>query len=255
MTQNLILRWTLGPVSANGRKILKESIYRAYRIWNANARYVVCCNGCRPPQLPNYVEVYKQSWNEQPIREHDATVMMWKWAPPRLDLTAHEIFLDNDVVIFRDSPVINDALRNDKLVIDGGWRRCYGSYDPVIDNKHKTCAGFVILPPNYDIGAKISDLRSKTSNFRFNHPWDEQGLITKILLDDNAEVLPADTIPNLPIDKRMLEKFGVYDFEFANNHIGYHFVGANSSEYHYYLNEYWKFKSSIDHIQQASADH
>tara|TARA_R110002110_G_scaffold49735_3_gene147773 strand:- start:6795 stop:7538 length:744 start_codon:yes stop_codon:yes gene_type:complete len=246
--QNLILRWTLGPVSVNGRKILKESIYRAYKIWGADARYVVCYNGCRPPQLPDYTETYEQSWDEQPIREHGITAMMWKWSPPRLDISAHEIFLDNDVVILNNTPEIEDALCNNKIVIGGGWRRCYGAYDSVVDGEFKTCAGFVILPPNYDIGAKIANYRSKTTHLRFNHPWDEQGLITKILLDDGASVLSANTISNLPISKKMLERFGVHNFKFAKDQAGYHFVGANSSEYHYYLNEYWKFKSSVDHV-------
>ena len=83
----------------------------------------------------------------------------WKLYPPRIRLTQHEIFLDNDVVIYKKIPLIDEFLKSKKITFaTEAKKRNYGNFDKAIPEKTLINTGLFGLPPYFDIKSKINEI-------------------------------------------------------------------------------------------------
>jgi hypothetical protein len=109
----LVLRWTVGDVSAAGYEALGYSITGAQRLFGTAARYIVCVNSIPLAQAQRLVgpsascvEWRATTRSDIPpfIRArldlHLAQGAGWKLAPLRIDANSLELSLDNDVILW-----------------------------------------------------------------------------------------------------------------------------------------------------------
>jgi hypothetical protein len=220
-----LIRWTMGPACPEGYRLLLESIFRFKKIYDFDM--VVCYNNQESNCLDFIkslgVDVLDQSTLPQKFEVKDA---FWKLVPFRLRPEGHEIFIDNDLVIWDKIPEVDQFLDSKAtLIYQGMWGK-HGVYNlPVEFNVN---SGIFGVPPNFDLEKHILDswknpyveLEDKTIEFdRFS----EQGLVgTALLKNDSYIVIPQCRIP-------ILETYFSYELHRKNlNAKGFHFVGSNT---------------------------
>lgn len=108
----LAIRWTLGDVSPRGFKALRLSLWGAWRIFGASAAYRVLVNTVSVAQArqqtgphPDAIEwqaadALLPAWLEPFLAGNVAHGYAWKLAPLRCFPDAHELSLDNDVILW-----------------------------------------------------------------------------------------------------------------------------------------------------------
>ena len=145
----------------------------------------------------------------------------WKLYPPRLRIGSHEIFIDNDVVVYKRHPVIEHFLSNDDVFFcTEAAYRMYGKYDHSVKSDVKLNTGFFGLPPNFDFKKSITE--------KIKGDWetwfDEQGLVSSILLENKRfSIIKMEDIW-VCVDRFLWGEYGI------------HFVGLNKGRA-----EYWKY--------------
>jgi hypothetical protein len=199
-----LVRWTIGPVAPLGYDCLDESI-RCWRLaYGDLCDLVICHNG--PVDFGRLaatgVSLHAQRGDELPGMSRPpncaaggkyrwATMGAWKLYPPRLRPGAHEIFLDNDVVVRRRIPEIDAFLaqRDFLLGLPGTDREkwaCWG-YGRLakLGRAPVRNSGLFGLHPWFDLAAALP-------THLLGHTWkeylDEQGLIG-IALQDRSLIL------------------------------------------------------------------
>jgi hypothetical protein len=242
MIEKPIARWTLGPVSNLGHEILLESLKQFTSVYPEFDR-VVCYNNIDQftvEKFAPYAKLYEQKEDELPcqVLQHDpkkdyACGCGWKLSPSRLRINAHELFLDNDLVIFARIPEIDQwiASRRHGLISEGKWG-LFGAFSEFIQPNYKLCAGLFGLPPFFNFNKHIK--------YFFNYfkqpldAYDEQGMTSAIVSNMKKFYI-------VPIQKlRIIEN---HDFtpDIAKEQIaGIHFVGANRRFSHYAWQGYKK---------------
>src|SRR5688572_12825908 len=100
-----LARWTVGKVTNTGMEILRESVRVFGRIYPEFDR-VVCYNNVERPA--GFDGLYEQMATDLPYPllgpdadpgEGGSPASGWKLCPPRLRPEAHELWLDNDIVV------------------------------------------------------------------------------------------------------------------------------------------------------------
>lgn len=223
-----LFRWTVGSCLQQGLDILVESIQRTTRTlgWDT-FDWAVCHNGLNGEEL-GYIQrgigtlpvhLFSQNWATCPVndncqtpRRKDGTFewngkrcggTMWKVCPARMRMEAHEIVMDNDVIILNKFPQIEMWLKEmDKVLLLEEPIRFYGRYDclfaPDVPNLNSGLMGY---PPGYDFGSEIFNTWIKHGRYLNLTQADEQGLLTytlsqqpsiRIRADQMVEVLHRD---------------------------------------------------------------
>ena len=151
-----------------------------------------------------------EHWDSLPFKP---TGCGWKFYPPRLDIEAHEIFIDNDMILYDTNKVLNYFLsHNNVFFATEPWKRTYGKYDGLVPRNFNINAGFIGLPPGFDIA---SEIRQKGGGW--DGWFDEQGLVALILSSKQTLIHPKEEI-----------KICVPENGFGLAKCGMHFVGMNS---------------------------
>lgn len=229
-----LARWTIGPVSNAGYEILLESISSFSKNYPEFDR-VVCCNnidGKFFEKISFYANIlntplYQQKDSDLPCQVMQpnplskcATGCGWKLAPPRLRINSIEIFIDNDLIIFKRIKEIDDFITSKKhgIISEGKWR-LYGAFKDFVPQDKKLCAGFFGFPPFLSFDKHIKYFFS-----HFNQPldaFDEQGITaTTISSMKNFYVIPIKKL-------RIIEDCDDFPDLFDEEICGIHFVGAN----------------------------
>lgn len=236
---NLGVRWTIGDVSERGFEALRLSVWGAWRIFGAAARYAVCVNTvplaqaqARTGELPTTVDWHDSGGDLPPflrgaLARNMAEGVGWKLAPLRLFPDSHELSLDNDCILWEMPASLDRWL---------GWtaapapcllaedvRRCFGQFAP--DCPPAACnSGIRGLPPGFDLegalrAAIAARERQAGGALAFTSELDEQGLqvaalsraqpLQLVTLDEVAVCSPFH--PHLP----------------GLGRCGAHFVGLN----------------------------
>lgn len=183
----LVVRWTVGDVSAEGFEALRLSVWSATRLLGDRARYVICVNSvpvetarARTGSLPQAVEwrdVTHALWPEiQPyLGENLAEGVAWKFAPLRLDDAAHELALDNDCILWSLPRAIGEWLdAPTHCVLAEDVRACFGQFASRCGPEPRN-SGIRGLPADFDLGAAILDTL-KDQPAVLTSELDEQGL-------------------------------------------------------------------------------
>jgi hypothetical protein len=220
---NPVVRWTIGNVSNVGIKSLNSSIKSFVNIYKDKFKYYVCYNQINFNKI-SFLKKYKVNFvNQQecinslkvpPIKNNPC----WKIYPPRINKNVHEIFIDNDLIIYKKIDIIDFFLEKKFLfIITEAYKKRYGIFDNFIDDNFIVNTGFFGLPPSYEFE---EDLNKNLPNWieSKNH-FDEQGLIAFILMNKEVKIINLNDI-NVCIKERINLK-GKY---------GMHFVGINKNK-------------------------
>lgn len=222
-----IVRWTIGPTVNAGLEILKYSVEKFDIIYPFFEK-IICFNQIEKTKLPKFnceVEIYEQKTSDISIEiqnyskseKHGNTGSAWKLLPPRLNINTHELWLDNDIVLFEKIPLIDEWLKTNYFLGLNGKNRIYGEYDKMIPKNLKICAGLFGLPPNFDFHQEIIE-KSKILKEPLGY-YNEQGLVANILASKETIFIPQHILKNLePRDE-------------YNDYPGIHFVGANRKQH------------------------
>jgi len=110
--QKTILRWTIGKVSRDGMRCLIMSFQNLFALYGDRFEYFICYNNIKKNEL-RWTKKYPitlvcqhdftSDLKIDPIKENPC----WKLYPARLDLDCHEIFIDNDLILYKKIPIID----------------------------------------------------------------------------------------------------------------------------------------------------
>jgi hypothetical protein len=212
-----LLRWTIGDVSPYGFETLAASISRAKSIYGKKFDYVVCHNCLSGEQLSKLqgmnVDLYEQKRDCCSLAVNPGRTNSWKLFPPRLRRDAHEIFMDNDVILHKKIKEIDDFIKlNKTLALQGGRSSGgYGRFESMVPEGLVVCSAVFGYPPNFDAEARFSKLlKDRIVPGQF----DEQGMVASVYASSEGILIPHKKIANCWSDYR--------DGEF-----GFHFAGVN----------------------------
>lgn len=183
-----LMRWTIGNSTPLGMQVLAHSVRSATRLYGDVFDFVICHNFLAPGDYDLIaslgVPLHEQHQSQMPLQVVSPKEVGsrqgsgWKLCPPRLRPEAHELWLDNDIVICRRLDDIDHWLQSDATIVSEGLGRLFGRYAPLIPDHMRLCAGFFGVPPGYDLSALMSAL----ATFQPLVEWDEQGLTCACLV-------------------------------------------------------------------------
>lgn len=213
-----LVRWTIGPVSQKGIDTLCLSIDKWISVYNDEFDMVVCFNGLKDSQISQIPiksidqNEYKNSLKYQPF---DTT---WKLYPPRLSINSHELFIDNDLIVYARSETIEKFLNSSTLsIITSAHKRFYGAYNQFVSPELKVNSGLFGVPPNFDLAKAINRFILVYPQSGWSYHSDDEGVLACVL--PNLCVIPMDEIHvcNPSVD------FSPYSL----GSCGTHFAGSN----------------------------
>lgn len=254
-----LFRWTVGPCTQQGLDILAESVVRTPKALGVDKwDWVICYNDITPESLKflegvvagKPIHLMPQVWAHVPINDNcqsprrmDGTFefdgrrtggSLWKVCPARMRMETHEIIMDNDVVLLKKFPQIDEFLasRTMALVLEEPIR-FYGRYDCLFPKDDPNLnSGFMGMPPGFDFGAKIYESWVRYGSYQNLSQADEQGLLTFSL----------NQIPNIRIKKEQMVEVlhRDYNTKITGREEGIHFTQSNRMPNHHSWNEYNK---------------
>jgi hypothetical protein len=171
-----LIRWTIGNVAKEGFETLHYSIKTIKSIYKNKFDLYLCYNNIEESKIEfvkEYgVKIVKQDSNCLPSIPKGVA---WKLYPPRLSLDQHEIMMDNDLIIFKPLPEIDEFLKGNSVIYTQGLFGLYGNFKKSVKINPPLNSGLIGMPPKFNFEAEI------LKNIK---PWDdyfdEQGLIAKI---------------------------------------------------------------------------
>lgn len=238
-----LFRWTIGATTDQGLEILEESIFRTMRaLGEENWDWMVCYNGLMPDKQDALAQIVQgrpiklhvQTWNDCPIEDEawspirpDGTIEMdgsvcggtlWKVCPARMRIDAHEIIMDNDLVIVKKPPQIDDFLQSNRTLILEEPIRYYGRYAHLIPLEDRINSGLMGCPPGFDFGAAIHRVWASEGVHRRITQEDEQGLLMAVL----------SSCPNIRLSKEDVREMLAGDPpRILGDEFAFHFVQSN----------------------------
>jgi hypothetical protein len=212
-----LARWTIGRVHPYGWEVLIKSVKTFPKIY-PEFDLIICHNNLSLSEIKTLnnlnVKLYRQIENPNlPIANSG-----WKLIPSRISIKSHELWLDNDVLIWKRVPAIDLWLSSNTGIITQGLYGLYGKFKEFVNSPHPVCAGVFGLPPNFNFESKIINLyNNKLRHKRLDMPFDEQGLTAAIVTNIPGFIkIPMNQIK---ICENENDKVG--------DVCGVHFVGTN----------------------------
>ncbi len=257
--QKPLFRFTVGATTQQGLDILEESVFRTMRaLGETNWDWMICYNNLNSTQQEflkyivqgRPISLYPQSWTSCPVDDHiwspvkpDGSIevdgsncggTMWKVCPARLRYDSHEIIMDNDIIILKQLPQIEQFLSSIKrtLILEEPIRY-YGRYANLISFDDRMNSGIIGLPPNYDFGKEIRKSWEENSKHTRITQEDEQGLLTYTLQKQPNIRIPKEDVRELLADDSPRT---------ITNENGIHFCQANRTDEH---KTWQKYKEQI----------
>lgn len=179
-----VIRWTIGPVSKWGFEILNESV-RCFKKNYPEVRRFVCFNNISKDKLNKLSNLDVELINQNDYANSlsfPPKGPAWPLYPPRLFINEHEMFVDNDVVIYnRVSEIDQFLVSNEMSFFSEGTKRRYGNYDYLIPQGLKINSGLFGLCPNFDFASKIELLLKSNIKDYHDHHHDFQGIVAGCL--------------------------------------------------------------------------
>lgn len=232
-----LARWTIGAVIDQGFETLRQSI-RRFRLLYKEFDLVVCRNNLESHQkrwLDRLgVELHTQkesdlgypiaSAKDPPGWKSSMPGWGWKLVPPRLRISSHELWIDNDIVFRERLPSIDEWLDTGRSIISTGLQRAYGVFDDQIKDETPYCAGFFGLPPGLDFGERIRYYCLRLEGKPLGY-YDEQGVTVSVVLENNPVIVPFS---ELSIIKKLTKPYTK----------AMHFIGVNRTTNHEAWNQY-----------------
>jgi hypothetical protein len=246
-----LFRWTQGPCLPQGLEVLAESIKRTTEVLGIDRfDWIICYNGLSEKSVDfiksaisnKPITLFEQDWHMSPIddicqspRRPDGSFewngnkcggSMWKVTPPRFRLDSHEIVCDNDIVILKNIPEIDQFLKaTDRALILEEPIRFYGRYDHLFGAGAPFLnSGLMGFPPGYDFAAAIRRVWESNGKLKNISQADEQGLLTYAL----------SRIPSYRIKTTQMKEVLARDFKerITGEETALHFTQSNRIPLH-----------------------
>lgn len=215
-----IVRWTIGEVSYEGVLCLEASICNFINLYKNQFRYFLCYNNINLKDLKFLnkfdLNLIKQNKKEEIEYEfNDLNEPFWKLIPFRIDKNVHEIFIDNDLVIYEKIEEIEEFLNSqNKIICSESLKRCYGSLQNEVKEETYINTGFFGLPPHFEFENKINYIIKKFDLNNARNVFNEQGCLAYIFEKENLKIINKEKI-SICFEKVIKGKKGM------------HFVGIN----------------------------
>jgi hypothetical protein len=254
-----LFRFTVGNCQQQGLDILAESIKRTTEALGLDRfDWLICYNGLSPENIDFLVQsiggkpiqLFEQDWSACPVddvcqspRRPDGSLewngnkcggTMWKVCPPRMRIESHEIVMDNDIVILKRIPQVDQFLTaTDRALILEEPIRFYGRYDDLFGaGAPYLNSGLMGFPPGYDYANAIRRVWEANGRFQNISQADEQGLLTYTL----------SRLPSFRIKPSQMKEVLARDFKarITGEEEAIHFTQANRITAHKSWNDYKK---------------
>lgn len=216
-----IVRWTVGNVSEQGIQCLKLSVKNVINLYGRDGfRYFVCHNGISKAKLGDIagVELLDQERFSDSLPIPPSGVS-WKLYPPRLDMDAREVFIDNDLVLYKKMDferMPNGCFMSEAIM------KSYGSFESRIESPVNMNSGFFGIPPGFDFGSELSMTIREFEVDWLDSYFEEQGAVAYVLHKKPHWVAMMDEIAIFGLhDDFKILKFGS---------CATHFIGLNNGQ-------------------------
>jgi len=252
-----LFRFTVGSCCQQGLDILVESITRTTKsLGFDNWDWAVCHNGLNGENVEflkkaigdRPIHLIAQNWALCPVPDHCQTPRrrdgsfewngnkcggtMWKVCPARMRMESHEIVMDNDVILLKKFPQIDEWLgQTEKALCLEEPIRFYGRYDCLLPTDPPFLnSGFMGFPPGYDFGSAIFENWVKHGRYMNLSQADEQGLLTYTL----------NQLPNIRVQSEQMVEVLHRDFttKIIPSAYAYHFTQSNRIPNHHAWKKY-----------------
>jgi len=248
MTRALV-RWTIGgtkarALSAQALDLLDVSIGFGKLVMErafSSVDFLVCHNNLTLSILTDLKRIAKKHEVEfmdvstqlpRNLINHDVKNSWWKYAPPRIDLDAFEMMMDNDVVLWRLPRTLRKAWENNAMVaLTDAAGRYYGDYSALLDRIDpglKLNAGLVGLPPGLEVDLSKMEAMPLTDFFHT-----EQGFTAMNFVQFNG---PKLLIPLSEIQQLMVNR--IAPDILMTDYAGGHFCGCSYGHFDYWERSY-----------------
>lgn len=231
-----LVRWTIGNTRPDGFECLKLSVDSFVAIYDVEP--IICFN-CSTEiiskqHLDNLATLIDQ-------REHVGSCVpspkgvAWKLYPPRLAPDRHEIIIDNDLILVKRVPQIDEFFGSDCTLLLSETGCTYGRFSKHVPPGYHINSGLYGMPPGFNL-QKFVDFyvgdeweENAKAEHKDSKTFDEQGLIAIALASYPRQIIiPHKYITNC-------------EHHLQDGH-GYHFIGLNRRHFHRPYRE-WRSRS------------
>jgi hypothetical protein len=217
-------------MSSEGGKCLIHSIKEWTNTYKETFDKVVCFNGECPEEFLSELASMDVKCVDQTDYADSLSYSpydtFWKFCPPRMRLNAHEIIVDNDLVIYKKLPDIEDFLNSNHVMVSAAHKHFYGQFDDILESGINVNTGLIGLPPCFDIERKLNMVFNLYPFLSLNNHCDDQGAFL-CATKGRLKIIPMDHIYVCnPQANFAPYKLGIY---------GTHFAGLNQE-----FVEYWE---------------
>ena len=247
--KSFLIRWIIGQsqecrLDAQAISLLEVSV-RAARAVFPEAQFVICHNnlGARREDVLRLscelgIEAVETSNHLPGHLPSGGKNSWWKYAPPRLLLSGHELVLDNDIILWKRPSVLEEWLDSDCLLglgVEGDDCRevlYYGDYAPQVRAACPSLdlnAGLIGWPPGYRPAVE----RYRETADEYFHT--EQGFTAWLFatFEGRRKLVPYSAVP-------LLHTMRIGPKELAESCCGAHFCECNFGEMQYWREIYEK---------------
>jgi len=180
-----------------------------------DAHLVVCHNGERDPIPWPADEIIDQRTINFNL-PYDPSGPGWKLYPPRLNIDAWELWLDNDLILYEMPPAIEEFFQSDRLLISEAFKRSYSErFDSLVPQGVNYNSGILGLPPGFDFEAHLTPLMQ--DRVGWTDHFDEQSLVAHIFHKHDPLIVP-------------MKEVQVLQERYIKGSHGIHFVGLNGGD-------------------------
>ena len=220
-----IARWTIGNTFRHGYECLIRSIHSflAYYDLEVNVYY-----NCKIEAIHSVIKKFPEanfvdqsSYLESKIKPMGVA---WKLYPLRIDITRHEISIDNDIILNEPVPEIEKFFQGTHTLLLEDIARAYGKFEKHVPPGLFINSGIYGMPPGFDLSRYFNFYVHKNwdinalGNHAANKTFDEQGFIALALSNKSYTIIPNSVITNC--EWQLVEGKG------------HHFIGLNRRNYH-----------------------
>lgn len=258
-----LFRWTVGSCLPQGLDVLAESIVQTTAALGIDRfDWLICHNGLNQDNLAflrsaigdKPITLFEQDWAACPVDDvcqtphrEDGSLewngnkcggTMWKVCPPRVRMETHEIVMDNDIVILKRLPQIEEFLKATDLALVleepirfyGRYDRLFGAGGPYLNS------GLMGFPPGYDFASAIRRVWEANGRLQKISQADEQGLLTYTL----------SRIPSHRIKPSQMKEVLARDFQsrIVGDEDAIHFTQVNRIPMHRAWRDYQTLKGN-----------
>lgn len=200
------------------------------RLYGDLFRYVIFHNGLNERQLARVrllgCEMFDQTEYAEtlvlPPPRTDACGPAWKLYPPRLSFDAHEILMDNDLILVSRLAVLEKFLDGELAIASRAVQRRFGVFDHHVRPGFLLNSGLLCLPPRLPWRELLNRQVQTVGLQEWTGHFDEQGLVASVFQD-----LPHQITDEIIVSWTELE--------YQHSDKAMHFVGLNKGDAKHWL--------------------